>query len=145
MRCVVQNRARQIKSKPSAREREMYRLRVVEGLSLREIGERFGLAGEQVRQLLSLHFGARGSPPADDDRRALLALGDACRELREQQGLSKAQVAAAARIAEDHLTALETGQLDADLDLLLAFARSIGVQLSTIVARADELERRAST
>lgn len=46
------------------REREMFRLRAVKGLTLNQIGERFGIKRERVRQLLRLHFGLEGVPPA---------------------------------------------------------------------------------
>ncbi len=48
----------------SEREREMFRLRAVEGQTLDQIGERFGIKRERVRQLLRLHFGLDGVPPA---------------------------------------------------------------------------------
>lgn len=145
MRGVVQHGARQRgSSEPSAREREMYRLRMEERQSLREIGESFELSGERVRQLLALHFGLTGWPCVDHDRCALVALGDACRQFREHRGLSLAEVAASADIAVERLVAVEAGQLDADLSLLRSFASSIGIPLSTIVARAEELERRAA-
>jgi len=48
----------------SERECEVFRLRVVEGLTLDQIGERFGITRESVRRLLSLHFGLNGVPPA---------------------------------------------------------------------------------
>jgi hypothetical protein len=46
---------------PTARNREMLRLRLIEGLSLAEIGHRTGVSRERVRQLLSLHFGLGGT------------------------------------------------------------------------------------
>jgi len=48
---------------PRQREREMLRLRLIEGLTLGEIGERTAVSKERVRQLLNLHFGLRGKPP----------------------------------------------------------------------------------
>jgi AraC-like DNA-binding protein len=54
----------------TAREREIFRLRVVEGLTLDEIGERFAVKRERVRQLLKLHFRLNGVPPAANVRRA---------------------------------------------------------------------------
>lgn len=54
----------------TAREREMFRLRAVEGLTLDEIGERFSVKHERVRQLLHLHFRLDGVPPAANVRRA---------------------------------------------------------------------------
>jgi Sigma-70, region 4. len=41
---------------PSERDREMFRLRTVEGLTLDEIADRFGLHKKRVRQLLNLRF-----------------------------------------------------------------------------------------
>jgi transcriptional regulator with XRE-family HTH domain len=55
-------------SLPGEREREMLRLRVVEGLSLKEIGERFGVIAERVRQILAAYVGLRGKPPATKHR-----------------------------------------------------------------------------
>jgi DNA-binding CsgD family transcriptional regulator len=38
------------------RQREMYRLRTVEGLTLAAIGKRFGVGPERVRQLINRHI-----------------------------------------------------------------------------------------
>ncbi len=51
------------------RNREMLRLRLIEGLTLAEIGQRTGVKHERVRQLLRLHFGLRGTPPTVKARR----------------------------------------------------------------------------
>lgn len=48
----------------SERELEIFRLRAVEGLTLAQIGRRFDINAERVRQLLKLHFGLSGRPPA---------------------------------------------------------------------------------
>ncbi len=58
--------------KPKDREYEMFRLRVVEGLTLSEIAEVFGLHRERVRQLLRAHFRLR-VPPAASTRRSTRA------------------------------------------------------------------------
>lgn len=42
------------------REREILRLRLIEKLTLHEIGDRIGISQERVRQLLSMHFGLTG-------------------------------------------------------------------------------------
>jgi hypothetical protein len=49
---------------PGEREREMLRLRIVEGLTLQEIGDRFGVISERVRQIHAAYFGLHGKPPA---------------------------------------------------------------------------------
>jgi hypothetical protein len=54
---------------PQQREHEMLRLRTVEGLTFREIGERYGVSRERVRQLLHFYFGLMGTPPAVKLRR----------------------------------------------------------------------------
>ncbi len=54
---------------PGDREREMFHLRVVKGLSLKEVGERFGVESERARQLLSYYFGLKGTPPAARKRK----------------------------------------------------------------------------
>jgi AraC-like DNA-binding protein/DNA-binding CsgD family transcriptional regulator len=51
------------------REREMFRLRAVTGLTLDEIGERFNLSRGRVHQLLRLHFRLDVVPPAAKARR----------------------------------------------------------------------------
>ena len=55
---------------PEPRHVEMLRLRLLEGLTLREIGERTGVGGSTVGQLLAHYFGIEGVPPAAKARRA---------------------------------------------------------------------------
>lgn len=45
---------------PDQRARELLRLRLIERLTLAEIGERHNISKERVRQLLALYFGLRG-------------------------------------------------------------------------------------
>jgi hypothetical protein len=47
------------------RHLEMLRLRLVEGLTMREVGERTGVTGGRVRQLLQEYFGVSGRKPQD--------------------------------------------------------------------------------
>ena len=49
---------------PSDRDREIFRLRIVEGLTLDRLAQRFGLHRERIRQVLSHFFGLTGTPPA---------------------------------------------------------------------------------
>ncbi|HEX4436802.1 MAG TPA: sigma factor-like helix-turn-helix DNA-binding protein [Solirubrobacteraceae bacterium] len=49
---------------PGDRELEMLRLRIVEGMTLNEIGLRYGIIAERVRQILGQCYGLHGKPPA---------------------------------------------------------------------------------
>jgi DNA-directed RNA polymerase specialized sigma subunit len=54
---------------PGERNREVFRLRAVEGLSLADTGKQLGISQERVRQVLNVYFGVRGKPPATKPRR----------------------------------------------------------------------------
>ena len=54
---------------PTKDDLEMLRLRVVEGLALRDIAAICGVSAERVRQRLNLRFGLSGDPPAALERR----------------------------------------------------------------------------
>jgi Sigma-70, region 4/Bacterial RNA polymerase, alpha chain C terminal domain len=49
---------------PGERNREVFRLRAVEGRSLADTGKQLGISPERVRQLLTVYFGISGTPPA---------------------------------------------------------------------------------
>jgi len=69
---------------PKERDLEVFRLRVVEGLTLIEVGERVGLSRARVRQLTRLSFGLGGVVPTVKARR--WAVTEARR--RQQEGSS---------------------------------------------------------
>jgi|HubBroStandDraft_6_1064221.scaffolds.fasta_scaffold411085_2 transcriptional regulator with XRE-family HTH domain len=48
---------------PGDRELEMLRLRIVDGMTLSEIGQRHGVIPERVRQILAQCYGLHGKPP----------------------------------------------------------------------------------
>jgi hypothetical protein len=54
---------------PDQRHREMLRLRIIDGLTLAEVGLQTGVKKERVRQLLKVYFGVRAIPPAVTARR----------------------------------------------------------------------------
>ncbi len=78
---------------PNERSSAVFRLRLVEGLTLGEIGERFGVSKELVRRILRKHFGLTGSPPAVKARRW------AATETRRANDLARAQARADELIA----------------------------------------------
>jgi transcriptional regulator with XRE-family HTH domain len=53
---------------PNDREREIFRLRTVDGLTLDEIAQIYSVHKDRIRQLLGV-FGLSGSPPAASQRR----------------------------------------------------------------------------
>jgi Sigma-70, region 4 len=83
---------------PSDRTREMFHLRVVEGLTLKEVGQRYGIIPERVRQIMAAHFGLRGSPPTVKAKRW------ASTEKRHADNLARAQAR-----AEDIIAAWRDG------------------------------------
>lgn len=82
------------------REREMYRLRVVEGFTLRELGERFGVGPERVRQLLNRYVRQTTGLPVD--AKAMSRAATAARRARD--------LALAEARAEELITAWRAGE-----------------------------------
>lgn len=66
---------------PGEREREMYRLRVEEGLTLRELSERFGIGPERARQLLNRYVSQTTGLPVD--AKAMSKAATQARRLRD--------------------------------------------------------------
>lgn len=69
--CALRRHGMGLKPAPKGIERpvnernlKVFRLRVVEGRSLKETGDQVGIGYERVRQVLAAYFGLRGSPPA---------------------------------------------------------------------------------
>jgi DNA-binding CsgD family transcriptional regulator len=112
---------------PGDRELEMFRLRVVEGLSLEAIGERFGIKSERVRQLLNYSFGLRGTPlAAKEHKRATTA------ERRAQE------LAAAQRHQAELIAAWRAGQAPRDLAEKLGLSTASVEEVIATVATAED-------
>lgn len=72
------------------REREMYRLRVVEGLTLRELGERFGIGPERVRQIVNRYARRMTDGPVNAKE-----MSETAAAVRRAKQLAQAQARAA--------------------------------------------------
>jgi transcriptional regulator with XRE-family HTH domain len=72
-------------SKPDERVREMYRLRTVEGLTLRQLAERFQVSPERVRQLVYAYARATG------EQRSTVAISRVATAARRAQDLARAE------------------------------------------------------
>ncbi len=73
-------------------------------------------------------------------RAGLVALGQAVRQVREEQGLSVEAVAAAAGIACGELDAIETGHLDPGYRGLLHIPAALGITSTALLLRVEELD-----
>jgi transcriptional regulator with XRE-family HTH domain len=81
----------------------------------------------------------------DPHRHDLQMLGEAIRELRERHRLTADELCTAAGLSSPQLAELEDGRLDPDLELIAAIARALGVRLSEIFVRAEQLAARDPT
>ena len=75
-----------------------------------------------------------------DARPALVFIGQAIREQREQQGITVAELAAKAGLSKRRLQRLEAGKLDPDFKVWAALASALGLRTSVLAIRAQELE-----
>lgn len=71
----------------------------------------------------------RRCPPNPD----LIALGRMVRAVREQEGMSVAELAAAAGYKRRRLVRIEAGELDLRYDELIALADGLGVPAAAII------------
>jgi transcriptional regulator with XRE-family HTH domain len=75
-----------------------------------------------------------------DIAKARAALGQAIREVREQQGQSVSELAAASGRSERTITRVEAGERETDYKMLLALADGLGVRASVFIGRMESLE-----
>ena len=104
------------------RNLEIFRLRVVEGHTLKATGEQVGIGHERVRQILAAHFGLRGAPPAVKARPHrtenqssppdCAQVGHAIQQLRAAKGLTIEQLADAIDVSTEQLARIEDGLRD---------------------------------
>lgn len=114
------------------REREIFRLRVIEGLSLQAIGERVGIQSERVRQILNSHFGLKGTPPATKAHKRTTT------RKRQAENLLAAQSHQAELIA-----AWRTGQEPRDLAERFSLSSTSVEEVIATTATADDRAARA--
>lgn len=68
-----------------------------------------------------------------DERAELARFGESFRQVREQQRVSVADLAARTGIDAQRISALEAGRLDPAYDVMIALADGMGVPLSALV------------
>jgi ribosome-binding protein aMBF1 (putative translation factor) len=98
----------------------------------------FDAKGREARR--ARRTGRRNTVLWDSDPE-LVFLGQAVRQLREEQELSVGELAGKARIAERRMVRLEAGQLDPGYDLLGKLAQALNTEPSRFAARAEALAK----
>jgi ribosome-binding protein aMBF1 (putative translation factor) len=132
------------------RNLEIFRLRVVEGHTLKEVGEQVSIGTERVRQILARHFGLYGEPPAAKvqprrNRKCNTApdcsqLGSAIQRLRTAKGLTIEQIAAKTDMSAEQLERIEDGLRDPTWTTLHRLAVALDTT-AALLAYAIEVER----
>jgi transcriptional regulator with XRE-family HTH domain len=129
------------------RHLEMLRLRLIQGLSLHEVGERTGVSSERVRQLLVVYFDVRGTPPAARAKAQVAALeqvaasvgfGLRLRELRAERRVSQERLARRTGINRVTIGKLEQGASDPRLSTILRLADGLDMPPEALVRGLSE-------
>ena len=68
-------------------------------------------------------------------RADLIRFGQTIRQVREREGVSVADLAARTGIDAQRINAIEDGQIDPALDVMIALAEGIGVRLSALIPK----------
>ena len=68
----------------------------------------------------------------------LVVLGRSIRELREEHGMSNADLAVAARLTPERLAAIEAGDVDVTYDVIVELAAGIGVRPAQLIRRVAD-------
>jgi DNA-binding XRE family transcriptional regulator len=132
--------------RPGERNLEVFRLRVVEGHTLKETGAQLGIGSERVRQILALYFGLHGIPPAAKARARHrsptrhVPIGRALQRLRTEQGLTIEAVAAKTDLTAEHLARIEDGLRDPTWTTLVKLAAAFNTTIARL-AQAIENDR----
>ncbi|MGN6202204.1 MAG: helix-turn-helix domain-containing protein [Solirubrobacterales bacterium] len=80
---------------------------------------------------------SNGEPRTDPDREANALLGAAVAELRQQAGLTQAQLAERAQLQAQEIATLEAGEMEPTWGDLRRIAYALEVPLPDLLARAE--------
>ncbi len=78
-----------------------------------------------------------------NEQAELIRFGQKIRQVREQQAISVAELAARTGVDAMQINALEAGRFDPPFDVMIALADGIGVRLSALIP--DDGEKRHAT
>lgn len=74
------------------------------------------------------------------DQRELQRLGRSIRQIRNEKGLSVADLAQATNVDEATIEALEAGRLDPPYDLMLDVASGLGIEMSALIIQTEQAD-----
>jgi DNA-binding XRE family transcriptional regulator len=97
------------------------------------------IAYHACRQSSASQFG--GFPVSDHNQQTanLRRLGEAFQQIRTEQGRELDELAASSGVEPERIRALERGELDPDLDMMLALAHALDRRPSAFVLRAEAI------
>ncbi|HEV2790460.1 MAG TPA: helix-turn-helix transcriptional regulator [Solirubrobacterales bacterium] len=81
------------------------------------------------------------SPSLDPDK-VLRALGQAVNEARKEKGLTQEELALRVDLHETYISLIERGQRNPTMGVVRRISHILGVPLSELAGRAEELERK---
>jgi DNA-binding XRE family transcriptional regulator len=131
---------------PGERNLEVFRLRVVEGRTLKDTAQQLGIGTERVRQILAFYFGLHGEPPAVKARprrtvcRTHVQVGRAIQRLRVAKGLTIETVADTTAMTTEQVARIEDGLRDPTWTTLAKLAVAFDTTVA-LLAYAIEVEK----
>lgn len=82
---------------------------------------------------------------SEDLEKALIALGEAIREVRNKRGLTQEELALRAEVHETYISFLESGRRNPTWGVIRKISRALDVPLSELARRAEQFERGESS
>lgn len=96
------------------------------------------------RQSSASQFGSFSVSEHSHQTANLHRLGEAFQQIRTEQGRDVAELAATTGVEPERIRALERGELDPDLDTMLALAEAMDLRPSAFVLRAEAIAKEDS-
>lgn len=115
--------------------------------------EVYSAAREKVRACIGYHvcrqssvsqIGSFSVSEHNQQTANLRLLGEAFQQIRTEQGLDVAELAASTGVEPKRIRALERGELNPDLDTMLALAKAMDLRPSAFVLRAEAIAEDAT-
>jgi DNA-binding XRE family transcriptional regulator len=92
------------------------------------------------RQSSEAQFTIFSMGETNPDQRELQRLGRSIRQIRNEKGLSVADLAQATNVDEATIEALEAGRLDPPYDLMLDVASGLGIEMSALIIQTEQAD-----